>query len=303
MLLSDSSTGLMVGLHALQMLLFVDIILTKDLEFLEEQNIAPYHTKQSRSSSASSSNNWSYHSVSPRCKRSTSVSDLIRSPATSSSFYGSTEQQGTRQSRAPTVSSAPPTSENSDPTNTSKKAAALKQGQKPTAETCSPQRTSSTPPRDADENLQIIAKDSMENLQVSPPRTQAMSPPPIMPNSVIAALLSPRKVKKKNLTLDIDGSEVEFGKNKRRPLSPFTSGGMLRSGHGLVPPSAPAAVTEFGLTVAEEVEAQIAKEKAERRLQKPPVSKVSTTRAERGGQILLGFLGRRLGRAERITNA
>ncbi len=124
-----------------------------------------------------------------------------------------------------------------------------------------------------------------------------------MPNPVVPALLSPRKLHKKDLKLHIDTPKSVLEKKKRRPMSPFTSGGKPRWTHSPVPPSAPAAVTEFGPTVAEEVEAQIAKEKAERQLQRPPVPKVSTTRAERGGQILLGFLGRRFGRSERVSNA
>lgn len=117
------------------------------------------------------------------------------------------------------------------------------------------------------------------------------NPPP--PPSPAKSPISPRRLFKKKLTVSISGTEFNI-ERKRRPLSPFTSGGMLRK---LIPPSAPPAVTEFGPTVKDEVE------KLEERMRKaddhtPEVPKVirRTTRTERGGRQLMGFLNKRLGK-------
>jgi hypothetical protein len=100
------------------------------------------------------------------------------------------------------------------------------------------------------------------------------------------------------LTLKIDNADFELERKKRRPLSPFNSAGALREMISPTPPSAPAAVTEFGPNVAEEVEAQSAREKEFRKLEKAQSTNVDTTRAERGGKVLLGLLGRKIGRAQ-----
>lgn len=65
-----------------------------------------------------------------------------------------------------------------------------------------------------------------------------------------------------------------------------------------LPPSAPAAVTEFGPTVAEEVEAQLVREKELRKREMFPATNFGTTREERGGKTLLGLLGKRIGKIE-----
>ena len=62
---------------------------------------------------------------------------------------------------------------------------------------------------------------------------------------------------------------------------------MLRKLTGGIPPSAPAAVTEFGPTLEDEVQEKMEAEQK-------PVDLARTTRAERGGKALMGFLGRRI---------
>lgn len=126
---------------------------------------------------------------------------------------------------------------------------------------------------------EIFEKKSLDEL--APPPSPTKSP------------MSPRRLFKKKLTVTINGADFNI-ERKKRPLSPFTSGGMLRK---LIPPSAPPAVTEFGPTVKDEVE------KLEERMRKADdnaaeVPKVirRTTRAERGGRQLMGFLNKRLGR-------
>lgn len=169
------------------------------------------------------------------------------------------------------------------------------------------------PPSDSDQSLSIVTKDSIEDLPSSVPRSPKSGKSPSKspgtfeeilenneteiehtkpPPSPSRFPLSPRRLFKKKLTVNINGTEFDL-ERKKRPLSPFTSAGMLRK---LVPPSAPAAMTEFGPTVKDEVE------KLEERVRQsgnetPPVPPVirRTTRAERGGRQLMGFLGRRLG--------
>jgi hypothetical protein len=154
--------------------------------------------------------------------------------------------------------------------------------------------------------LQIAAKDSLEDLQKSPVCVTDESPIPATNEMTDAGgtrfcINSPKKLQKKLLTLKIDGADFELEKKKKnrgRPLSPFNSAGALRRILSPSPPSAPAAVTEFGPTVAEEVEAQLVREKERRKPEMFPATNFGTTRAERGGKTLLGLLGKRVGKVE-----
>jgi hypothetical protein len=180
------------------------------------------------------------------------------------------------------------------------------------------------PPSDSEESLRLVTKNSIEDLPsmvsrspktpvsplkmhpvVSPeksPRTfeeifdSNVSEQPAKHSSPLRSAISPRRLFKKKLTVNINGTEFNV-ERKKRPLSPFNSGGMLRK---LVPPSAPPSVTEFGPTVKDEVE------KLEERLrlasaETPEVPKIirRTTRTERGGRQLMGFLNKRLGKERR----
>ena len=153
------------------------------------------------------------------------------------------------------------------------------------------------PPSDSEDSLSIVTKDSIEDLPSTVPRSPkaAKFPDHVQDSSgnddTDASLStsppqSPRRRLKKKLTVNINGAEFNL-EPKKRPLSPFTSGGMLRKLTGGIPPSAPAAVTEFGPTLEDEVQEKM---KAEQK----PVDLARTTRAERGGKSLMGFLGRRI---------
>lgn len=179
------------------------------------------------------------------------------------------------------------------------------------------------PPSASDESLSLITKDSIEGLlsmvprspktlksplSIDPSISEGRSPQtfedildktegngenPKPPASPTNSFMSPRRLFKKKLTVNINGTEFNL-ERKKRPLSPFNSGGMLRK---LVPPSAPPTLTEFGPTVKDEVR------KLEQRMRTadadaPEVPKVTkrTTRAERSGRQLVGFLNRRLGK-------
>jgi hypothetical protein len=157
------------------------------------------------------------------------------------------------------------------------------------------------PPSDSDESLSIVTKDSIEDLPSATRRSPRSSKFPANVHGqddkggrggspAASPPLSPRRRLKKKLTVNIDGAEFNLG-HKKRPLSPFTSSGMLRKFTGGVPPSAPAAVTEFGPTLEDEVQ-----EKMKLEEQKSETLR-RTTRAERGGKSLMSFLGRRLGSA------
>jgi hypothetical protein len=161
------------------------------------------------------------------------------------------------------------------------------------------------PVSDSDESLSIVTKDSIEDLPSTVPRSpksakfqdEGRSPTEDETHNVhqersnsSSPPRSPRRTLKKKLTVNLNGADFDLEK-KRRPLSPFTSGGMLRklTGGG-APPSAPAAVTEFGPRVEDEVQQST---KAVTRGD----SLKRTTRSERGGRSLMGFLGRRVGTA------
>jgi hypothetical protein len=154
-------------------------------------------------------------------------------------------------------------------------------------------------------SLQIAAKDSLEDLQKSPVCVTDESPIPATNEMTDAGgtrfcINSPKKLQKKVLTLKIDGADFELEKkknkkknkkNRGRPLSPFNNAGALRRIMSPSPPSAPAAVTEFGPTVAEKVEAQLVREKERRNPDMFLATSFGTTRAERDGKTLLGLLG------------
>ena len=156
------------------------------------------------------------------------------------------------------------------------------------------------PPSDSEDSLSIVTRDSIEDLPSTVPRSpssvkfpahvqiadEEREPEVRAPQSPPQ---SPRRRLKKKLTANISGAEFDL-EPKRRPLSPFTNSGMLRKLAGAAPPSAPAAMTEFGPTLDEEVQEKM---KAEHK----SVKTIATTRAERGGKSLMGFLGRRIGNA------
>jgi SAM domain (Sterile alpha motif) len=101
---------------------------------------------------------------------------------------------------------------------------------------------------------------------------------------------SPKKCRK-SLKVQTSGAEFDLEKDKR-PLSPFTSGGMLRRLLSHAPRSAPANITTFGPTVEDEVNGMLAE------MESPPKAKLCmqrTTRAERGGGLLSKILGKRIG--------
>ncbi|KAJ9496875.1 hypothetical protein LTR96_000366 [Exophiala xenobiotica] len=154
-----------------------------------------------------------------------------------------------------------------------------------------------------DSCLSIKTKDSIEELPSSVPRSPRSPRSPkresgdesdkIEPEMPLSPTKSPRDARrrlKKKLTVKIDGADFDI-ERKKRPLSPFTSGGVLRKA---VPQTAPATVTEFGPTVEEEVRASINTNKSEAVI-KPDKIIEKTTSTERGGKRLMGFLGRRIG--------
>lgn len=153
-----------------------------------------------------------------------------------------------------------------------------------------------------DDSLSIKTKDSIEELQSSVPRSPksprlAMGKSDDDSDSTNSEMMkspskSPRDTRqrlKKKLIVNINGADFDIERRKG-PLSPFTSAGVLRKAP---PQTAPAAVTEFGPTIDEEVRASLNSKtnttaKRENRVEK-------TTSAERGGKRLMGFLGRRIG--------
>jgi hypothetical protein len=151
---------------------------------------------------------------------------------------------------------------------------------------------------DSDDSLSVKTKDSIEelssNVSRSPRSPKTKSPRGMMvdtyelPPSPTKSPLT-RKALRRKLTLNIEGADFDLEK-KRRPLSPFTSGGLLRKAS--LPQTAPAAVTEFGPSVEDEVRAGLEEGKGEHG--KTSKSKCWSTSSERGGKSLMGFLGRRM---------
>lgn len=145
---------------------------------------------------------------------------------------------------------------------------------------------------------------TIENSPLSPPSESRSSAPahktnfsteeikPVSPAPPISTIKSHKKPRK-SLKVEIHGTEFELEKEASRPMSPFTSGGMLRRILGPPPPSAPARITEFGPTVNDEIGGMLAEMEAGVK-SKPALAR--TTRAERGGGMLKRILGKRIGR-------
>ncbi|OAG34321.1 hypothetical protein AYO21_11531 [Fonsecaea monophora] len=128
------------------------------------------------------------------------------------------------------------------------------------------------PLSDSDDSLSVRTKDSIEDLSSRVPRSPRSPRSPSrrekntedertkrnaeIPPSPTPSTKSPRQRLKKKLTVTINGANFDVDR-KRRPLSPFNSGGMLRK--ACVPQTAPATVTEFGPTVEEEVKPKLQK--------------------------------------------
>ncbi|KAJ4511736.1 hypothetical protein HRR83_004225 [Exophiala dermatitidis] len=161
------------------------------------------------------------------------------------------------------------------------------------------------PISDSDDSLSVRTKDSIEELPSSVPWSPKSSRPaekkapdgcrqldPEMPASPTRSPKSARQRLKKKLTVTINGAEFDI-ERKKRPLSPFTSGGVLRKAS--MPQTAPPALTEFGPTVEDEVREQMSREI--RHVEAKPVYR--TTSAERGGSKLMGFLSRRIREREK----
>ena len=201
-------------------------------------------------------------------------------------------------------------------------------------------------PKSSKDSLSIKIRDSIEDLQSPVPRsprstarrgrspgkaTTDIPPSPTRPIKVSPAK-SPLKLRKKqkqkeSMIINLGGADFDLIKH-RRPLSPFTAGGFLRRRGGdknsptieiqdeiklggdnePEPPSAPAALTEFGPSIWEEVaeleraqqEWDEAKRKAtgHHRQQEKEEEECTdrggrTTRQQRGGKRLMGILGRR----------
>lgn len=143
----------------------------------------------------------------------------------------------------------------------------------------------------SDESLSIIAKDSVENLHSTIPRSPRLKREPsandqndLKDNTM--PLLSPGRRLKKKLTIRLEGTEFDVGR-KQRPLSPFTNAGTLRK---RIPPSAPPTMTEFGPTINEELRTG---QNGNKRSTSSEAMPKKTTRGERGGRNLIGLLGRR----------
>ncbi|OAL28428.1 hypothetical protein AYO22_02882 [Fonsecaea multimorphosa] len=159
---------------------------------------------------------------------------------------------------------------------------------------------------DSDDSLSVRTKDSIEDLSSRVTRSPRSPRSPShrekstddertkrnaeIPPSPTPSTRSPRQRLKKKLTVNINGANFDVDR-KRRPLSPFTSGGMLRKAS--VPQTAPASVTEFGPTVDEEVRPRLQKTRPGTDA-KPERCGFRTTSEERGGKRLMGFLGRRI---------
>ena len=163
------------------------------------------------------------------------------------------------------------------------------------------------PPSDSEESLSIKTRDSVEDLPSAVPRSPLSPKSPASPrsprnvrddaegvHSPTKLQKSPRQRLKKNLTINLDGVDFNL-ENRKRLLSPFTPGGMLRTNANGFPPSAPAATTEFGPTLRDEVDDQIGRQIKDLKIQVEEKPYRRTTRAERGGKSLMGFIGRRIG--------
>jgi hypothetical protein len=161
------------------------------------------------------------------------------------------------------------------------------------------------PPSNSEDSLSVKTKDSIEELSSSVPRSPKSAKSPErtgkatvfmdIPPSPTRSPRSPRRRLTKKLTVSIDGTNFNLEK-KAGPLSPFTSGGVLRS-KGLLQ-TAPAAIGDFELSLDErEVSDKLRKAKPEEE-----TKNLRTTSEERSGRKLISFLSRRIG-AENIARA
>lgn len=136
------------------------------------------------------------------------------------------------------------------------------------------------------------------------PHIDLPSPLEIIPDSPTRLPQQCAKRNKLNLTLTLNGTTFDLERKRNRPLSPFTSGGFLRR---LVstpePQSAPATVTNIQPTAQNETIEKMKQlnlsESGPRQKPQSTKSKVvveRTTRAQRNGHFLIGFLGRRIDR-------
>lgn len=151
---------------------------------------------------------------------------------------------------------------------------------------------------DSDDSLSVKTKDSIEelasNVSRSPrspknksPRARGLGTNEVPPSPTRSPFQ--RKGLRRKLTLTLDGADFDL-ERKKRPLSPFTSGGLLRKAS--LPQTAPAAVTEFGPSVEDEVRARLEECKGEEAKASKP--RYWSTSSERGGKSLMGFLSRRM---------
>ena len=136
---------------------------------------------------------------------------------------------------------------------------------------------------------------STEEIKPTPP-TEEIKPTPL--TEEIQPTLPKKSPKKcrKTLKVQINGAEFDLEKDRKRPLSPFSSGGMLRRLLHHPPPSAPAKITAFGPTIDDEVNGMLAEVETGKKKSKGKSSIQRTTRAERGGGLLSKLLGKRIGR-------
>jgi hypothetical protein len=174
-----------------------------------------------------------------------------------------------------------------------------------------------------DAPLRIVTKDNTEQIALpTPPKTTLSAPPqktifrienPALPAPSKTTLSAPAekttfsteeikttpptkspKKSRKSLKVQINGAEFELEKDNKRPLSPFTSAGMLRRLLSPTPPSAPAAITAFGQTIDDEVGGMLAEMESGGEAR---ISMQRTTRTERSGGILGRILKKRIRRA------
>lgn len=116
------------------------------------------------------------------------------------------------------------------------------------------------------------------------------------PASTSGSPLLAKRALRKNLTINIANSNFNI-ENPRRPLSPFTRGGFLRSHiQSPMPPSAPAALKLYGPSIDEDAEARRNLERLTFKMRRQGTQR--TTREQRNGKSLLAVLGRRIARAQ-----
>jgi hypothetical protein len=150
------------------------------------------------------------------------------------------------------------------------------------------------PLNDSDDSLSVKTRDSIEDLSTNVPRSPRSPKSPKSPSGKTSHIppsptrspKSPRRRLTKNLTVTVNGPALDMEK-KKRPLSPFTSGGVLRKAS--LSQSVPATIVESEETCEGKAKAKLHKEPPERD------NKGLRTRVEeRGGRKLMSFFGRRV---------